>query len=310
MPKWHSINLEAFRPISCIKEINMKQIDTKPLVSVIIPCYDKARYLKKCIDSVLAQSYSNLEVIISNDGDNSIELERVLCEVESIDSNIPVKILRITENYGVSHCRNLCIENSDGVYIFPLDGDDFIHQDCIAELVNVIHDNERIGVVFPLTVFTYQDGKCIPRYDCCYPVGYEILQANHVPSAHLYRKSDWMAINGYRESLRFGCEDWDFNIRMVSLGKQTVRVDKFYLFYRQVMQSRNAKVLADESRRTKIEIEILFTNIDTITKHSNIYRKQFSLKFKLFQKIKDIIIIRYYFWRQCFAIKRTKNKFL
>jgi hypothetical protein len=119
-----------------------------------------------------------------------------------------------------------------------------------------------------------------------------------------------VAINGYRESLKFGCEDWDFNIRMVSLGKQTVRVNKFYLFYRQVMQSRNAKVLADESRRTKIEIEILFTNIDTITTHSNIYRKQFSLKFKLFQKIKDIIVIRYYFWGQYFAIKCTKNKFL
>lgn len=282
----------------------------RPLVSVVIPCYGKAKYLKKCIDSVLTQSYLNLEVIISNDGDNSLELEQVLSEIESTDSIFPVKILRITENYGVSHSRNLCIKNSNGVYVFPLDGDDFIHQDCIYELVNVIHNNEQVGVVFSLTAFISQDGKCIPRYDCCYPAGYEILQANHVPSAHLYRKSDWVAISGYRESLKFGCEDWDFNIRMVSLGKQTVRVNKFYLFYRQVMQSRNAKVLADESRRTKIEIEILFTNIDTITTHSNIYRKQFSLKFKLFQKIKDIIVIRYYFWGQYFAIKRTKNKFL
>ena len=104
----------------------------KPLVSVIIPVYNVEKYLPQCLDSVIGQTYTNIEVICVNDGspDDSIAILR---RYEKEDSRI--KVLEI-ENHGLSYARNIGTKSSRGEYILYLDSDDWIDVDTIEVAVD------------------------------------------------------------------------------------------------------------------------------------------------------------------------------
>lgn len=95
--------------------------------SIIIPVYNVEKYIKRCLDSVIAQTYKNYEVIVVNDGtkDNSMEI------VKGYD----VKIIN-QENKGLSEARNTGVKNSSGEYIIFLDSDDYIEKDLLKEINN------------------------------------------------------------------------------------------------------------------------------------------------------------------------------
>lgn len=108
------------------------------LVSIIVPVYNTEPYLNQCIDSILAQTYHNLEIIIIDDGatDNSADI----CESYS-DSRI---IVYHTENRGLSAARNYGIDKSHGEYIYFVDSDDWIDADLIEKAMKCIGDADII----------------------------------------------------------------------------------------------------------------------------------------------------------------------
>lgn len=133
-------------------------------ISIIIPVYNIAQYLPRCLDSIINQTYKNLEIIIVDDGsvDNSKE---IITEYEKKDSRI-VSIFK--ENSGVSDTRNMGIEVSTGDYIGFVDGDDYIEPDMFELLINnALKYNADIShcgykMVFPSRVdYYYNTGKVI-----------------------------------------------------------------------------------------------------------------------------------------------------
>ena len=101
-----------------------------PKVSIIIPVYNVEKYLERCVDSALNQTYENLEIILVNDGstDNSLQI----CEKYQTENR--VKIFS-EENRGLPTARNLGVKKSSGDYIFFLDSDDWLDKDLIEKLV-------------------------------------------------------------------------------------------------------------------------------------------------------------------------------
>lgn len=96
-----------------------------PLVSIIIPCFNRASYLEKCVKSVIKQTFTDLECILVDDG--STDNTRSIAEgLMSIDSRIKYFY---KENGGVSSARNFGIEKAKGAWIQCLDPDDWIHED-------------------------------------------------------------------------------------------------------------------------------------------------------------------------------------
>lgn len=94
--------------------------DEMPLVSVIIPCYNQQEFIEEAVDSVLAQTYPNVEIITVNDGstDNSHEIiQKILFK------NPEIKYKNVSIG-GVSKARNIGIELALGKFILPLDADD------------------------------------------------------------------------------------------------------------------------------------------------------------------------------------------
>ena len=103
----------------------------RPLISVLIPVYQVERYLARCLDSVLAQTYPNLEICMVDDGstDGSAQIGRRYGE----QSAIPVS-LTVAQHLGVSHARQRLLEQARGEYLFFLDSDDFLHPRTIETL--------------------------------------------------------------------------------------------------------------------------------------------------------------------------------
>lgn len=104
------------------------------LVSVIVPVYNSSKYLKKCIDSIVMQTYENLEIILVDDGSTDGS-EKICDEYLLIDKRI--KVYHIA-NSGVAHARNYGIIRSSGDYIAFIDNDDTIAEDYIMSMVKQI----------------------------------------------------------------------------------------------------------------------------------------------------------------------------
>ena len=106
----------------------------RPLITVIVPVYNVEKYLKKCLDSIVSQTYNNLQIILVNDGstDNSAA---VCARYLKKDSRIE---LIEQENAGLSAARNVGIERAKGEYLAFIDSDDVVDSDYIEYLYNLI----------------------------------------------------------------------------------------------------------------------------------------------------------------------------
>ncbi len=102
-------------------------------VSLVIPVYNAGKYLRKCLDSILAQTYADLEIVCVNDGstDNSYE---ILKEYANIDRRVKV-FSKENEGRGAASARNLGLDNVTGEYVQFLDSDDFFEPDMVECLV-------------------------------------------------------------------------------------------------------------------------------------------------------------------------------
>lgn len=112
----------------------MKNINCMPLISIIIPVYNLENTLSKCLNSVINQTYTNMEIIIINDGstDNS---EKICIEFTKEDKRIHYLY---QTNKGVSFARNVGLYQATGDYITFVDGDDFIDEKHIESLYNAM----------------------------------------------------------------------------------------------------------------------------------------------------------------------------
>lgn len=124
------------------------------LVSVIVPVYQAEKYLKNCINDILMQSYSNIEVIIIDDGSTDGSLN--ICKKLAVNDS-RVKVIS-TDNRGVSSARNLGLENANGEYILFIDADDRIKKNLIEENMKVI-DKFQADMVFYNWMEIYENGE-------------------------------------------------------------------------------------------------------------------------------------------------------
>ncbi len=107
--------------------------------SLIVPVYNTEKYLKRCLDSIVKQTYKNFEVIAINDGskDNSKEI------LAAYKDKMPLKIID-QENHGLSYARNVGIKESTGDYLLFIDSDDYIESDLLKELNDFISDEDML----------------------------------------------------------------------------------------------------------------------------------------------------------------------
>lgn len=208
-----------------------------PLVSVVTPCYNDGVYLAETIQSVLAQTYLNIEMIVVDDG--SVDQDSINA-IEQLKQKFPkVQFYRI-ENGGPSKARNVAISKAKGKYILPLDADDLIGPNYIEKAVKVLEGHPEVGLVYCHAEFfgERQGPWDLPPFT---------IQAfawdNLIFNAGVFRRSHWEQFGGYDETLIYGSEDYDFWLNFIEIGLVPIRLDETLFFYRIKKKSRSTAFL-------------------------------------------------------------------
>ena len=232
-----------------------------PIVSVIMPCYNQGHYLDEAVESVLAQTYRNFEIIVINDGSTDQATSQILHHYDKPQ----VKIIH-TENRGPSAARNTGIKHSTGKYVLPLDADDRIGKTYLESAVQILEADSTIGIVYcEAEFFGAKTGKWeLPNYQ--FP---EILLGNGIFNSSLYRRADWEMVGGYRENMVYNWEDYDFWLSLIELGRRVVRIPEVLYFYRQVPNSRDHQTTREQRIQCHAQIyqnhtQLYSDNIDYI----------------------------------------------
>lgn len=156
-----------------IEILKNQNYDYKPLVSIIIPNYNKEKYLDKCLKSILDQSYENYEVIIVDDAstDSSVSI------IEKYINN-KIKLIKLNENKGIAYARNIGLKNSKGRMICFLDSDDYWNQDKLTIQVKYMIEN-KIGFSFTSYYFV-RDNKLIKKAKCPHTINFKKALKNTI----------------------------------------------------------------------------------------------------------------------------------
>ena len=110
----------------------------KNKITIIVPVYNSENYIRRCVDSVLRQSFEDFELLLINDGSTDGSL-KILREYEKSDKRI--RVIN-QENMGVAKTRNKGIKLASGKYIMFIDNDDYIENDYINKYYNSIKDTD------------------------------------------------------------------------------------------------------------------------------------------------------------------------
>ena len=190
----------------------MTSSNTDPLVSVVIPTYERSQFLEGAIQTALGQTYENIEVIVVDDGSSEQYSDKIVS-----DYSDNVNCLQHEENKGLSAARNTGIRESGGEFVAFLDDDDRWHKTKLARQVEALKQDQTVGLATCLVAAITPDNELVhcetsaPSGDC----SETILSGNSIgtPSRILVRQDCFKDIGCFDESLPTK-QDWDFYIRL------------------------------------------------------------------------------------------------
>jgi glycosyltransferase involved in cell wall biosynthesis len=214
-------------------------VTPRPRVAVVIPCYNLGRYLDEAVDSVLAQTFRDFEIVIVDDGSDEPETMRLLASY----SRPQTRVVH-SPNRGLPAARNLGIRESTGEYICALDADDILEPTCLEKSARVLDEDPTVAFVSHwLRAFGDETWEWQPER-CDLP---SLLDRNTVNGTALVRREVVAAVGGFDETLTRGCEDWAFWLEVVSRGFRGAVIPEVLFRYRRRPDSMSRKMMTDDT---------------------------------------------------------------
>ena len=266
-------------------------------ISVIIPVYNVEKYLRRCLDSVINQTFRDLEIICVNDGSTDGSAE-VLEEYKNKDKRI---VLLNRENAGPGAARNAGLKIAKGKYISFIDSDDWIDLDFFEKLYTAAEKYDADAACAEI-IRTYPSGKTLKK---CEIAQEKVLQTCtekykkfNIPKNcyvwnKIYKKSELDKLQlFFREDLLM-CEDVQFTTKFMYFSNKVVTVPgvKYYYWVNEKSVSR--------TKTDKNQLDNLTARADFIKfsrEHHIICDEKFYVKDKVFYKMFGIPILKIYEW--------------
>jgi glycosyltransferase involved in cell wall biosynthesis len=231
-----------------------------PQISVVIAAYNAERFLRETLESVLAQSLQNLEVIVVDDGSTD-GTQQVLRSI----SDPRLTVLR-QDNGGVSAARNAGLAVARAPYIFFLDADDLLTPDALSRMVRTLDNNPDRVACFghhikiaengsDLSMGSYIRWKLLPADDTLR----NLIAKNFICGAICVRADAARTVGGFDTTLRLG-EDWEFWCRLALLGDFAAMPDDIVLMYRQRFSSANYRLRKSPLRPNHQALDVIYSN--------------------------------------------------
>jgi len=204
----------------------------KKLVSVIIPAFNVDKYISKTLDSVINQTYSNLEIIVVNDG-SSDKTEEIIQLYSKKDTRI---IYIYQNNKGVSAARNRGIKEAKGEYICFFDSDDIMLPSKIEKQYQFLENNIEFDIIYSNLYHFIDNTKKVFILSILKSSDYlykNLLQYGNFinPNTVFFRKKIYEKYGGFDESIR-SSEDWEYWLRLSYNKVLFVLMPDFLTLYR------------------------------------------------------------------------------
>lgn len=184
-----------------------------PLISVVLPTYNTPeKWLRKCLDSVLAQSYPYWELCVADDASTQPHVRRVLEEYQRRDKRIKV-VFRQTNGH-ISASSNSALEIAQGRFVALLDHDDLLHPQALYEVALAVDRNPELKVIFSDEDKVDQNGL---RFDPYFKADWNpdlFLSHNCISHLGVYDLALLREIGGFRKGFE-GSQDWDLALRSI-----------------------------------------------------------------------------------------------
>ena len=239
------------------------------LVSIIIPVYNIKSYITKCIESVISQSYKNLEIILVDDG--SSDKSGLICD-DYAKSDNRIKVIH-KKNGGLSDARNVAIDVAKGDFIYFIDGDDYIHHNSISVLIEA-YNNTQADIVTGgfMSVF---DSSRVDLDEDFSMLSTKTVQKKEALESLMYQKDTTTSAWGklykkslFRNNIRYPkgaiCEDLPTTYKLFSRANRVSFVAVPMYMYRQ----REGSIIQSAFKPGRIEaLDFAEQELDYIDKH-------------------------------------------
>lgn len=242
-----------------------------PQISVIVPIYKIERYLRQCIDSILAQTFTDFELLLIDDG--SPDGCPAICD-EYAEKDARIRVFH-KQNGGVTSARNKGLDNAKGNWIIYIDGDDWIEPTYVEELYNAAINNEA-DIAICAFRFVYEDGSSVIEHPTRWDDDKSVSLNRYISSVWTtawgsIHKSSLYHNNGVRSPQNITyCEDFHLMARLCYFADKVITIDSPLYNYRQqlssIMHSLNDKTWRDELTAYK-EIIDFFRNQGELEKY-------------------------------------------
>lgn len=219
----------------------------EPLVNITMPSYNHAGFIGLAIESVLAQTHANFELIICDDCSQD---DSYAVALEYTRRDARVVVMRNAENLGIVKTRQRLLENCRGVFVGHLDSDDVLERWAIEEAVRVMNDDPDIALVYSDSATIDVAGN-VTGYRKDPDFSYSNLMYLGWRHFGLYRRELAVRYGGYNTRIASGCEDGDLFMKLASRHpcKHLQKVLYFHRYHGNNSSAKSNKCPTCELRR-------------------------------------------------------------
>lgn len=220
----------------------VKELKYKPLISIVTPVYNvDIKYLEECIESVLAQSYTNFELCLADDCSTDPNIKKVLEKYKKLDSRI--KVVYRKENGRISKATNSALEIATGEFVGLMDNDDLLTKDALYEVVKVLNKNKRIDFIYSdEDKLNLKGQRCEPYFKSDWSPD-TLLSNNYLCHFVVMRKSILDKIGGEKSEFD-GAQDFDLFLRFTEKTKNIYHIPKILYHWRIIPGSTSDNITA------------------------------------------------------------------
>lgn len=254
----------------------------KPIVSVIIPTYNRALFIEECLNSVLNQTYRPIELLVVDDGSTD-DTERITQKFKKNKETSDFQVILLRQkNKGAPAARNKGIKNASGSFIQFLDSDDLLLPTKIEVELAFLENHKNLDYVYSKAQYIDDNKNYLDKY-----WGRELTQDSkdyfyfsYQTMCALYRKSAIEKYGKWDEELTIS-QDWEFSIRYILVGAKSTFINEVHSLFRKHSKGnigasdRSAEKIKGKFIATrKVYNEIIIQN-----KSDNFIRKVFRKRF-------------------------------
>lgn len=210
--QWLDANVPTPRDLQQQREL-VNQFTYKPLISIVVPCYNVAEtWLRKCIESVLRQSYSHWELCIVDDHSTEQHIRPLLEGFAAKDSRI--KVYFAEDNRGIAAASNICLDLVTGEFVGLLDNDDELAPHALFSVVELLQDNRDLDIIYSDEDKISMDNRReMPHFKPDFSYDF-LLSNNYICHFLVLRRSLIERIGCFREGYD-GAQDYDLVLRAI-----------------------------------------------------------------------------------------------